>query len=194
MPLCGYEQQGIVHKAPPLIFVEALQTRQNARENASLAPDDNVGNDCPLRGSLINDSGDFVNDRPRPRVMRLKQPHGGKQLRFRYRRMPRFDGPQHELARPGKLVLQSIDVNGGVVKQLGGLCSDTFKKIQLRVGSSLKWPDVFLWLVTPQATPQLRTQDPPQDRSYLAGKAASRRSHLPQRYSRARPRSNPYPI
>ena len=72
--------------------------------------------------------------------------------------MPRFDCSQHELARHGKLVSENIDVNGRVVQQLGGFYADClkkvcFKKVQLRVGTPMKWLTALPWLVAPQAAP-----------------------------------------
>ena len=90
--------------------------------------------------------------------------------------MPGLSRPEQDLSPSGKAVLENVDVNGGVVQQLGGPAIGGLDEVEFRFGPRFKGCSVFFGLKASKGTLKFRIQGLPGGRCCHGGQSAILRS------------------
>src|SRR6266853_562475 len=90
--------------------------------------------------------------------------------------MPRLGRSEHGVSPSWKTVLENVDINGGVVQQLGGPTAGGLDEGEFRVGARFERCSVLFGLKTSKGAPKFRIQGQPRDRWCHGEQAATQRS------------------
>lgn len=115
----GEEDQGVVECAALLGLAVVLEAGEQAGEDAGFAPGFTVGGEDAVLGALVDGGGDLGDDAGSLGVRGVEQAGEGGEFGFRDRRVPEAGGAEGKLGFDGQTALQSVDIDGGVEKQLG---------------------------------------------------------------------------
>ena len=90
--------------------------------------------------------------------------------------MPRLGRPEHDVSPSRKTVLENVDINRGVVQQLGGPTADGLDEVEFRFGTRFEPCSVLFGLKASKGALKFRIQGQPRGRRCHGEQAASQRS------------------
>ncbi len=90
--------------------------------------------------------------------------------------MPRLGRPEHDISPSRKTVLENVDINRGVVQQLGGPTAGGLDEVEFRFGTRFERYSVLFGLNASKGALKFRIQGPPRGRWCHGEQAASQRS------------------